>query len=583
MTPRAIAENSLLFVAILVVTNLTFGLDTSIAEESHHSRRLMICGGGAIPDEIIASFVSLAGANDGKLVVIPTASHDNSLPKGDRVIQSWKARGIENVTMLHTRNRDQANRQEFIAPIRKATAVWFSGGSQSRIAEAYVGTAVERELHSLLDRGGIIGGTSAGAAIQSRVMIRSGKNKPSIGTGFDLLPGTIIDQHFLARNRINRSLAAVRKHPDRIGIGIDEGTAILVQDEQIEVLGNSHVLVITAPKVAEPLKVRSFARGAKFRLTDFAKQEKELKWAIILHGGAGSPPKDADEALIASYKDQMTDALLAGTKLLKNGGTSLAAVEAVIRNLEDDPLFNAGRGAVFNHDGEHELDASIMDGRTLACGGVAGVRTVKNPISLARLVMTKTKHVLLGGAGADRFAAEMKVEQVKQNYFSTDRRRKQLHKAIEREESKAGATLHLENKWKYGTVGCVALDSKGDIAAGTSTGGRTNKKHGRIGDSPIISAGTYANNKTCGVSASGIGEEFIRNAATFQISVLMEHGGMTLAEAAHLVLHKKLRKGDGGIIAIDRNGQIVSEFTTPVMFRAAANSEGLLQVKIREK
>ncbi len=583
MTRNRIKSRTRLRITALIVAMLLVGLDTAGAGEKRNSRHLMICGGGALPNEIIQRFVSLAGANDGKLVVIPTASRNESLPSSKRVIQSWQARGIGNVTLLHTRSRDEANSQEFAAPIRDATAVWFSGGSQSRIAEAYVGTAVETELHALLDRGGIIGGTSAGAAIQSRVMIRSGKNKPSIGTGFDLLPGTIIDQHFLARNRINRSISAVRQHPGRIGIGIDEGTAILVQDEEIEVLGKSHVLVITAPKVGEPMKVRSFARGATFQLKDFAKQAKQIKWAIIVHGGAGAIPKDTDEALIESYKKELQQALTIGTKLLNNGGTSLDAVEAVIRNLEDDPLFNAGRGAVFNHDGEHELDASIMDGRTLACGAVAGVRTVKNPIGLARLVMTKTKHVLLGGRGADRFAAEMKVEQVEQDYFSTERRRKQLRKAIDREKTKTGLRLNSGSRWKYGTVGCVVLDSHGNIAAGTSTGGRTNKKHGRIGDSPIISAGTYANNKTCGVSASGIGEEFIRNAATFQISVLMEHGGMTLAEAARLVLHKKLRKGDGGIIAIDHNGRIVSEFTTPGMYRAAANSEGLVQIKIWEK
>lgn len=304
------------------------------------------------------------------------------------------------------------------------------------------------------------------------------------------------------------------------------------------------------------------------------------RWSLVVHGGAGSPPKGATPEQLQQYRDSLRQALSKGRSILKEDGTSLSAVESVIRILEDDPLFNAGKGAVFNSQGEHELDASIMDGRTRDGGAVAGVRTVKNPIHLARLVMDKTRHVLLSGPGAETFASEQNVDRVPNSSFSTDYRRKVWERVRAKEQDGSAARWSPPRDWQYGTVGCVALDAEGNIAAGTSTGGLTNKKFGRVGDSPIIGAGTYADNETCGISASGIGEQFIRHAAAAQISLLMRHRKWSLQESAEYVLKTQLRPGDGGVIGIDSRGHIVSVFTTPGMFRASADAGGRFEIRI---
>jgi L-asparaginase / beta-aspartyl-peptidase len=321
-----------------------------------------------------------------------------------------------------------------------------------------------------------------------------------------------------------------------------------------------------------------------------AGQEKvaaKKRFAIALHGGAGQSPKDDTAAAVQA---SLAKALEIGVEILKKDGTSLDAVEQVIRFLEDDPLFNAGYGAVFNAAGQHELDASIMDGRTLGCGGVAGVRTVKNPISLARLVMQQTKHVLLATDGAEKFADEMgdKIKRVENSSFSTPKRRQEWEKArLENaKQSRVGDVPPLTTHDSpltdshYGTVGCVALDSHGNLAAGTSTGGRTNKKYGRVGDSPIIGAGTYANNATCAVSGTGLGEQFIRHAVAFNISARLAYLKQPLKDAVHDVLHKTLDPDDGGLIALAADGTIVMDFSSEGMARAAADSSGWREVKI---
>jgi beta-aspartyl-peptidase (threonine type) len=315
------------------------------------------------------------------------------------------------------------------------------------------------------------------------------------------------------------------------------------------------------------------------------------KFAIALHGGAGKSPEAADREAV---ERSLGEALDLGVKLLKDGGTSLDAVERVIRFLEDDPLFNAGRGAVFNAAGGHELDASIMDGGTRACGAVAAVRTVRNPISLSRLVMEKTRHVLLAADGAERFADEMQVERVENTWFNTDKQRRALDR-VKTEEAKAEATkqsrviressvplttTHSLLTLHYGTVGCVVLDTHGNLAAGTSTGGLTNKRFGRVGDSPIVGAGTYADNATCAVSCTGIGEQFIRHAVAYDISARLAYRQQPLADAVNEILTKRLNPNDGGIIAIGADGTIAMDFSTAGMARAAADSGGRREVKI---
>ena len=288
-------------------------------------------------------------------------------------------------------------------------------------------------------------------------------------------------------------------------------------------------------------------------------------WAIVIHGGAGNMnPEHFTPEREAEYKAKLAEALQAGADILKAGGPGLDAVEAAIRIMENSPLFNAGKGAVFNAEGVNELDASIMDGKTLNAGAVANVTTIKNPITAARLVMEKSPHVMLIKEGAEKFAAEQGLEMVDLSYFYTESRWKSLQDAKKREaENKPDQTK------KSGTVGCVVLDMDGNLAAGTSTGGMTNKKYGRVGDSPVIGAGTYADNYTCAVSATGHGEFFIRNVVAYDIAARMVYRGESLESAANDVINNKLKSLDanGGVIAIDKSGNIAMPFNTTGMFR----------------
>ncbi len=303
---------------------------------------------------------------------------------------------------------------------------------------------------------------------------------------------------------------------------------------------------------------------------------------LVIHGGAGTILKShMTPELEKAYTDKLTEALNTGYDILKKGGTSLDAVEASIRILEDSPLFNAGKGAVFTGEGTNELDSSIMDGRTLSAGAVAGVKHIKNPISLARLVMEKSPHVMMVGTGAEAFASEHGIQMVDEKYFYTEKRWKELQHEKQMEKEKKPEKPEPPDK-KFGTVGCVALDKRGDLAAGTSTGGMTNKKFGRVGDSPIIGAGTYANNKTCAVSATGHGEYFIRLGIARDISAMMEYKGVSLKTAAEAVIMDKLTAlgGTGGVIAIDKDGNIAMPFNTDGMYRAYIDDNGKPVVKI---
>jgi L-asparaginase / beta-aspartyl-peptidase len=306
-------------------------------------------------------------------------------------------------------------------------------------------------------------------------------------------------------------------------------------------------------------------------------EKKSSQYAIVIHGGAGNiDPADLSSQAVEEYKATLTKALEAGIGILESGADATDAVEAAIVILEDSPLFNAGKGAVFTHEGINELDASIMQGKDMKAGAVAGIRTVKNPIKAARRVMDVSEHVLLSGQGADKFAAGQGLEIKDPTYFFTQNRFDALQRVLKAE----GDTLSVEEK-KRGTVGCVALDINGNLCAGTSTGGMTNKRYGRIGDAPIIGAGTYALNETCGVSATGHGEYFIRYSVAHEISSLMRYEKMKVQEAAHHVIHEVLKPvgGEGGVICLDAEGNVAMEFNTSAMFRAYGNSKG---VKVAE-
>lgn len=323
-----------------------------------------------------------------------------------------------------------------------------------------------------------------------------------------------------------------------------------------------------------------------FKVDEIAGSKEDV-FGIVIHGGAGTILKEnMSDSLEAAYKEKLKEAISIGHEILKNGGTSLEAVTKTINVLEDSPLFNAGKGSVFTHDATNELDASIMDGATLNAGAVAGVKHIKNPIDLAKDVMQKSEHVMLYGAGAEEFAQSLGYKMMDTTYFYTKSRYESLQRILEKEKTINTEKISFQDPYiknsKFGTVGCAALDKHGNLASGTSTGGMTNKRWNRIGDAPIIGAGTYANNATCAVSSTGWGEFFIRSVVAYDISALMEYKGMSLQAAAKEVIHKKVPAlgGDGGIVAIDKDGNVAMEFNTAGMYRASMNAEGELEIGI---
>lgn len=339
------------------------------------------------------------------------------------------------------------------------------------------------------------------------------------------------------------------------------------------------------------LPVAGFAQGIT---------PQKQKIGFVIHGGAGvisrgslTPEKEAE------YRKKLEEAVLTGYAMLEKGSSGLDAVEAAIRMLEDSPLFNAGKGAVFTADGKNELDASIMEGRTMKAGAVAGLHRIKNPISLARKVMENSPHVMMVGEGAEKFAKEQNFEFVEEKYFWTKERWDSLQRIIKEEKEKEkqkGKTqsfnVNQDNPFttetqkiaanKFGTVGAVALDKQGDLVAGTSTGGMTYKKYGRVGDAPIIGAGTFASNASCAVSATGWGEYFIRLGVARDIAALVEYKGMKIQEAADMVIKQKLQAagGDGGVIALDKQGNIGISFNSEGMYRAYVDENGKAVVEI---
>lgn len=303
--------------------------------------------------------------------------------------------------------------------------------------------------------------------------------------------------------------------------------------------------------------------------------------AIALHGGAGTISPDAmTDAQDTAYRQALNDALDAGYAVLDEGGSSLEAVEAAIVRMEDDTLFNAARGAVFTNEDRVELDASIMDGATRNAGALTGVTTVRNPIRLARTIMDESPHVMMAGEGAETFADNFDLERVENEYFHTERRLQDARDA--REDATSSVQLSEDAQPSLGTVGAVALDRDGNLTAGTSTGGMTNKQFGRVGDSPIIGAGTYADNATCAVSSTGHGEYFIRSVAAHDIAARMQHGGQSLPDAADAVVHDMLPDmgASGGVISLDAEGTVAMPFNTSGMYRASVDASGERVVRI---
>ena len=321
-------------------------------------------------------------------------------------------------------------------------------------------------------------------------------------------------------------------------------------------------------------------------------QNNKPKITLVIHGGAGTILKEnMTPEKEAAYRKKLEEALTKGYAVMEKGGNSLDAVAAAIRIMEDSPLFNAGKGSVFTNEGKNEMDAAIMDGQTTMAGAVAGVTNIKNPIMGAMAVMSQSKHVMMAGAGAEKFAQQVGLDIVDPSYFHTERRYNQLQKLIRKEEirldhdSDQGSIKGQYPDHKYGTVGAVALDQYGNLAAGTSTGGMANKRYGRIGDAPIIGAGTYASNEACAVSATGHGEYFIRSVVAYDVAALMKYKNLSLNKAANEVVMKKLVEtgGGGGVIAVDKKGNVAMPFNTAGMYRGYIQEKDKAKVFIYKK
>ena len=589
---------------------------------------LLLMGGGDRNFDAMHWFMNKAG--NGHIVIL-RASLAGQI--GEEFFN--KIGGIQSAETFVFKDRDAASDPKIIAAIRHADGIFIAGGDQARYVRYWRGTPLAKALNDHVKAGKPLGGTSAGLAIQGEYLysamdggsITSPRaladplgDSNTIETGFldfALLEGVITDTHFSERARLGRLVAFLAKSEEiagrtLIGLGVDERAAVAVEADgsarvyatakgagatvvhggfdrkqaedhamrldRLWAVGadSGSVLHLPSGEVEKP----SFARN--YAVRDGVLVALDMP-TLVIHGGAGVEPGDLTPQEEDDARKAMETALRAGYAKLQGGRSSVDAVTAAITVLEDAPQFNAGRGAVFTHDGRNELDTSIMDGSSGMAGAAAGLHRVKNPILLARAIMEKSKHVMMIGDGAEIFAKEQGISLVDPAYFRTEKRWKALQDALQA-EAKAQASntpLVLPGKAYFGTVGALALDAKGNLAAGTSTGGMTNKRYGRVGDSPIIGAGTWAD-AGCAVSGTGWGEYYIRAAAAHEICARVRLAGMPLPKAANDVINKDIPKagGDGGAIALGADGVMSFPFNTGGMYRGWIGSDGVPHVAI---
>lgn len=559
---------------------------------------LLLMGGGDRNVDALKWFIAKAG--HGHIVVL-RASQSTSI--ADELYKDIG--GIASAETFVFTDRKAAFASGILAKLKQADGIFIAGGDQSRYVRFWKGTPVAAALDAHVAAGKPLAGTSAGLAMQGEYLygamdggsitsaealadpLGAANTIETDFVHFALLKGIITDTHFKERNRLGRLFAFVAKAEalrakggaPLFGLGVDESAALAVEaDGTARVYatapdGGAWLVKGGFPDPVAPGRPLKLARvevtgiGLSSRLhlpqghVDNPAFERRYtvgdgtwrevpKWSLAIHGGAGVLDRATmSPERAAAYRAGLNAALKTGGATLEAGGTSLDAVEAALRVLEDDPLFNAGRGAVFTADGRNELDASIMDGQTLKAGAVAGVTRTRHPVSLARAVMEKSPHVMLARDGADRFSAEQGLEQVDPSWFRTEDRWQQLLKW------KADHHAALDPTHLFGTVGAVAMDADGHLAAATSTGGMTGKRWGRIGDSPVIGAGTYARDGVCAVSATGSGEYFIRESAARQVCDRVMWNGQTIEAAAKDTMDAVSKiGGDGGLIAIGGDG-----------------------------
>ena len=589
---------------------------------------LLLMGGGDRNFDAIRWFMRKAG--NGHIVVL-RASQGGEI--GEEFFN--EVGGIASVETFVFKDRESAYDPAVLAALKRADGIFLAGGDQSRYVRYWRGTPVAAALDAHVRAGKPLGGTSAGLAVQGEyfygAMDGGSQTSPAaladplgdgntIETGFlhlDALQGVITDTHFSERGRLGRLVAFVAKGEalaDRplIGLGVDEDAAVAVEgdgrarvyatapaagatvvrggfaqkqaeDEPMQlarvdtvVAGVDSLLHLPSGRVDRPAAQRRYAvRDGVLVALDAP--------LLVIHGGAGVERAGLSAAEEADARRALEAALRVGHAQLEAGKPALDAVAAAIRVLEDAPQFNAARGAVFTHDGRNELDAAIMDGASGRAGAIAGVHRVRNPIVLARAVMEHSKHVMMVGDGAEAFAAEQGIELVDPSYFRTEKRWQQLQHALAA-EAKAQASntpLELPGKAYFGTVGALALDAQGKLAAGTSTGGMTNKRYGRVGDAPIIGAGTWADAR-CAVSGTGWGEFYIRAAAAHEICARVRLAGQPLARAADGVINRDVPAagGDGGAIALGADGSVALPFNTEGMYRGWIGADGVPHVAV---
>lgn len=581
---------------------------------------LMMAGGGEWPVDAFHWFADKTG--HGHVVVLRASGTTSTADEMYKQIG-----GFASIRTFVFTDRKASTDPVLLDALKKADGIFLAGGDQANYVRFWKGTPVEAALNAHVAAGKPLGGTSAGLAVQGEY-VYGAMDGGSIGSEealkdplgaavtmetdflrFDLLKGIVTDTHFKERKRQGRLVAFLAKAQHMTGrpltgIGVDEQTVLAVNgDGSTQVYSNiggyawvfegvtPRVLTAGTPLSVDNVKVTGLDKDSTFNVVTrqighpaFVKRytvshgvmREKKRWALAIHGGAGviereklSPEKEAQ------YRAGLSAALSSGQAVLDKGGTAVNAVEATLRVLEDNPLFNAGKGAVFTADGVNELDAAIMDGATQKAGAVAGVTRTKNPVSLARAVMEKSPHVLLARDGADRFSVEKGLEQVDPKYFFTQPRWDQL------QAWKARNLAAVDQTHLFGTVGAVALDQDGHLAAATSTGGTTGKRWGRVGDSPIIGAGTYAKDGACAVSATGTGEYFIRESAARQVCDRVLWNGQTIAEAAQdTIMAVGAIGGDGGLIAIDAAGEVAFGLNDLGMYRGTVSAETPMKTAI---
>jgi beta-aspartyl-peptidase (threonine type) len=590
---------------------------------------LMLMGGGDRNHEALRWFVGHAG--NGHLVVLGASEYTAIDAYGDEFYK--EIGGVASVETFMFDSREQATDPAMLARLAKADGIFLMGGDQSRYVRFWRGTPVAAALDAHVRAGKPIGGTSAGLAmlgeylygamdggsqVSPRALADPLGPENTIETGFlhiALLKGIVTDTHFSERNRLGRLIAFVAKAESMAGgrklhgLGVDEAAAVAVEGD-----GSARVYA-TEPMAGATLVVGGFAgkqaedepmqlervdtigigAGSVLHLPEgrvdapvfrhrYAVRDGVLAALdapmLVIHGGAGVERKGMTPADEKEAREAMTAALRAGHALLMQGKPSADAVVAALSILEDSPQFNAGKGAVFTHDGHNELDASLMDGGSGQAGAVAGVRRVKNPIQLARAVMDHSQHVMMVGDGAEKFAQEQGIALVDPAYFRTEKRWEQLQQAL-REDAAGQAHADLGTARHFGTVGALALGRDGKLAAGTSTGGMTDKRYGRVGDSPIIGAGTWADAR-CAVSGTGWGEFYIRAAAAHDICARVRYAGQSLRQAAEAVIDEQIPAagGDGGAIALGSDGTVAFPFNTEGMYRGWIGADGKPHVAI---